>query len=719
VDEFTTPPAPPVVFTLAAGCLAQTGACLGGNVDPKNSPTTYYFEYGLDGSYGNAVPAGHDGDAGSEFGAGRVVERISNLTPNTTYHYRLVAENAAGPTFGPDMRFKTRPDSATTAQMEAGWQSRGTELVNPPDKGNQAVYPAQKAQPWISVSPDGNRVLWKTANGGPDSSTGALSNFISDYTPDGWTSHNVLPEASELPGGAGDNYFGTPLGFTPDFSSMLFLSARGVDKAHYSKTLIKVDDQRHATLLEEYDPLANANQLFEVSQPAAGGKAVVGGGTASPGGPYPLTIYGADGTARPVQVPACGYSQIIARTPENIPLVDLNSASSWVNADATRIFVYSSGDADCSAPPAIYMLEPDTGAATRISGEQNAAAGFLRANSAGTEVLFSKAGDLYKWSNEGGEECLSCGSGFEIKTGTASADLSHVYFCGPVPPASPPAVDCAIYVWRASGISFVAEKSEVPGKGVDEKRFPLQLDRSGDQMIFESTRPYVATADDTGWNGDLLFTGAAFTQLYRYDDTAGEVECLTCTDPVSGALPPPELTLVNNRPTLSADGQTIAFATSSRLTPADINGRFDVYEWHQGLFRLVTDGESEFEASLSGMPRVWGLSGDGRNLIFSAGGVAITGNEMDTYSNVYAARTGSAGFPPSLPPAHCVEDSCQGALESPPPLPPAASSSYAGAGNVPAAKRHKRKHKKARHHRRHKQGGKHKPKQSHKRGGQQ
>jgi WD40-like Beta Propeller Repeat len=702
--EFTTPPAPPVVLAIAAGCLKPTSACLAGYVDPKNSATSYHFEYGPDESYGSSLPAG---DAGAGFGSAQVDGQLSGLEPDTTYHFRLVADNVAGTTYGKDMRFQTRPDAAQRAQLEEDWPARGPELVNSPDKGNQAVYPVSKEEPARSVSPDGNRILWLTANGGPDSTTGYTSTFLSTYTPSGWTSRGTLPPASQLPGG-GEDWF-VPIAFTPDFSSTFYYSGRAIGGigSPVPRYLIGADEEEHVRLIASYPPEMLAG-LSEFVQAGSGGRLVIGGGTGHPPfGAFPLTVYDAEGSPEEVPIPGCGYDHPITADASE------GQIRTWANADATRIFIYSAGESNCAAPKGIYLADAAAGTVTLVSGAQTAPANFIRANQAGTEMLFSKGGDLYRWRGGDGDECLSCGSGLNIKEGTASSDLSHLYFCGPPPPSSPSPVDCAIYVWRESGIDFVANISEINLRGPS----PMQMSEDGSQLIFKSTRPFMATADPTGWNGgNFEGGGARATQLYHYDDDTGIVECVSCADPPSGGLPKWELFFVNNAPAISADGQTIAFATDAKVLPEDINGRYDVYEWHNGLIRLVTDGESEFESGLGGIPRVWGLTPDGRSLIFSVGGVRLTGNELDTVSNVYDARVGSAGFPPQPPPAHCVEDSCQGSLTPAPGLAGTASSSFVGPGNETWAKKkakRRRRHKRAHKHARHKQAAK----ANHKRGG--
>ena len=108
--QLTTPapPAPPapLVTTDAATSISQTAATLNGTVDPNGAATTYQFEYGTSPSLGSVVPAA-PADAGSGTAAVARAQSLTGLTPNTTYHYRLVATNAGGTTNGPVLTFKT------------------------------------------------------------------------------------------------------------------------------------------------------------------------------------------------------------------------------------------------------------------------------------------------------------------------------------------------------------------------------------------------------------------------------------------------------------------------------------------------------------------------------------------------------------------------------------------------------------------------------------
>jgi hypothetical protein len=93
---------PPSVTTSAASGVTSTGATLNGVVNPNGSPTTYFFRWGKTTSYGQVTSTT---SAGSGTSGQSVPTSISSLSPNTTYHYRLVASNTFGITNGSDQTF--------------------------------------------------------------------------------------------------------------------------------------------------------------------------------------------------------------------------------------------------------------------------------------------------------------------------------------------------------------------------------------------------------------------------------------------------------------------------------------------------------------------------------------------------------------------------------------------------------------------------------------
>jgi Ca2+-binding RTX toxin-like protein len=97
---------PPEVSTGAAIEVKSDTATLGGTVTPGGSQATYQFEYGATTAYGKSIPV-----PAAALPSGAVPVAVSRtpsgLSSQTTYHYRLVAENANGKTEGEDRTFTT------------------------------------------------------------------------------------------------------------------------------------------------------------------------------------------------------------------------------------------------------------------------------------------------------------------------------------------------------------------------------------------------------------------------------------------------------------------------------------------------------------------------------------------------------------------------------------------------------------------------------------
>jgi phosphodiesterase/alkaline phosphatase D-like protein len=103
----------PGAITGSVGAVGGTSAKLNGTVNPGGQATTWQFEYGTSTSYGTKTASK---SAGSGTANVDVTADLTGLTPGTTYHYRLVATNAAGTARGADGIFTTtRPPVATTA----------------------------------------------------------------------------------------------------------------------------------------------------------------------------------------------------------------------------------------------------------------------------------------------------------------------------------------------------------------------------------------------------------------------------------------------------------------------------------------------------------------------------------------------------------------------------------------------------------------------------
>jgi len=104
--EFETHGGKPVVDTLQVFDIGYTEAVIRGRVGRKGVTTTYYFDYGTTEAYGQQTPE-RESERPEEDGEEAV---IGGLTPGTLYHYRIVATNSYGTSYGADRTFSTGPE---------------------------------------------------------------------------------------------------------------------------------------------------------------------------------------------------------------------------------------------------------------------------------------------------------------------------------------------------------------------------------------------------------------------------------------------------------------------------------------------------------------------------------------------------------------------------------------------------------------------------------
>jgi hypothetical protein len=127
-DRTLTMPGRPSVATGAAQDLTSSAAALAGTVDPEGAATSYAFAY-VDAAGYEAAVAVHAADpyaagattAYASLPAGRSLVPIgpvaaAGLQPSTTYHYALLAFNAAGASIGADGSFTTASAPAPPAE---------------------------------------------------------------------------------------------------------------------------------------------------------------------------------------------------------------------------------------------------------------------------------------------------------------------------------------------------------------------------------------------------------------------------------------------------------------------------------------------------------------------------------------------------------------------------------------------------------------------------
>jgi hypothetical protein len=206
----TTDAVVPLAVTLAAAEVQSTTAALHGKLNPRNSQTDYWFEWGTgDCSQGfcASLPLNQDANAGSGSAEIHVHQTLTDLTPTTTYHFRLMAENAAGRTEGEERTFVT--SSPSTQCANAGNlgtrllpECRAWELVSPPDKnGTDVIADTSRTQ----AAGDGSAFVFSSLGAFGDAmSATAANDYMAKRSTDpdpgdnGWDTHSLIPKIPSL-----------------------------------------------------------------------------------------------------------------------------------------------------------------------------------------------------------------------------------------------------------------------------------------------------------------------------------------------------------------------------------------------------------------------------------------------------------------------------------------------------------------------------------------
>jgi DNA-binding beta-propeller fold protein YncE len=120
-DQTFTPHHVVGLTTEQASSLTESSATLNGSLVGNGEHTNYFFEWGKTASYGNttAAPPGSDGGSPSGPDPSPLPASVDELIPYTTYHYRVVASNGSGTSYGADMMFTTLPGAPTAKSPAA------------------------------------------------------------------------------------------------------------------------------------------------------------------------------------------------------------------------------------------------------------------------------------------------------------------------------------------------------------------------------------------------------------------------------------------------------------------------------------------------------------------------------------------------------------------------------------------------------------------------
>ncbi|MGN6258080.1 MAG: hypothetical protein ACTHN3_10080 [Solirubrobacterales bacterium] len=220
--EIFAPPPPvierPAITAVSTKEVTTASAQLLASINPNNRETTYYFEYGTESCSTEPDPciavSGGSGDIGSGSKAVSVVVGLSGLLSGTTYHFRVVAENSEGTTYGPDHSFTTQ-GSGGFLQLFDG---REWELVSPAEKKGAGIV-KPPIEGITEASEDGGAFTFLSAGALGSDPEGQrapeLSQSLARHDSGSWSSEEIGPRhdfASPIPFNTEFRLFSSDLG---------------------------------------------------------------------------------------------------------------------------------------------------------------------------------------------------------------------------------------------------------------------------------------------------------------------------------------------------------------------------------------------------------------------------------------------------------------------------------------------------------------------------
>lgn len=729
-QSFKTPAVAATVSEESFSDVGSSTAVLHAQVNPGGALTSFFFEYGPTSNYTSKTPLQSAGAAPQTVGA---LANLENLSPNTTYHFRIVASNTEGPPAeGKDTTFSTYPTSLPGLP-----DNRGYELVSPLNTGSDiTVLPGGPTQ----SAADGNEVIYvgtggaEGGNGGGGIEIGKTNKgsnaYLAKRSPTGgWTAENLQPSGLQTAGFQGYS-IDLSQGFLASNEPLFEGAPEGQalytrDNANGSFGLIAPHASYSGSTADgSHVLLASPGTLDDSVEGKLKTVSVLPDGT-TPSGPVfgspegdLENVISSDGarifwsTTETVEIPEFPFTAVRAKAlyvreedtspepktmqvdaaepacPSEVKCVSGGGVFRGATPNGSRVFFTDENKLTANSTAAAgkpdlyrYDVNPEAGKPgtltdlTPDADEPAAVAGVLGASEDGTYVYFAAAGALA--TNAQPQACPLGGQ-------------QHL-------------ARCNVYVIHNEGApQLVATVRVRDGFAPDE----VARHSNGDWIPSLGSRSAHVSADGQhlGFMSSESLTGfdsKGNVEIYMYDLGSG-VSCVSCNP--SGAPSQPESNQQNiifpwsSQSTyalrdISGDSDRIFFESDEPLVPAlaDANmpvplynvGLFNVYEWERdgsgscttaaGCIYLLSGGTSSDSSFFID------ASAEGNDVFIGSRAQLVPQDHGEAFE-VYDARVGAPQQP--VAPA-CSGAGCQGVPAAPPIFATPSSATFNGAGNFP------------------------------------
>jgi hypothetical protein len=667
---------------------------------------------------------------------------INRLSPDTTYHYRFIAESTGGgPVVAEERTFRTAPRSSQQPACPGNQAFRpGAAAFLPDCRAYEMVSPVDKNGADISVvfnslgdpagldqaSTHGDALTYSAfrAFGNVESSP-YTSQYLAGRTPTGWVGNGISPPRrgpSIYAGGPGlDSQY---KGFSADLCRGWLLQDSDLSLAEGSvpgsPNFYGRDNCGGGfTTLAPFVPpaLKEAKEFRPELQgfSADGSRAIF----VAPGkltsnavaasqlyevGPFGVQLVCILPTEAPLKT-ACsaGTGNSVGAHPDRSA-----SVSNAISGDGSTIYWTDGRD------QGRLFVRIDAAETTLVSG---GSAQFWTASTDGSKALYSVGAQLFQF-DLASKTSTPIASGFRGLLG-ASDDASRFYF------ASTANLDDGaiagepnLYLFSAgdpSTFDFIATLSESDVSATNTipsavATWPIRhvsrVTPNGNAVAFMSN------AGLTGVDNIDAASGQADAAVFLYRAGTDTLVCVSCSptgarstgrdlksqDKLSvsfwaAAQLPSGQNQMGLPRVISDDGNRVFFESFDALSLRDTNSQQDVYEWEAVGSGNCTAAAPGFDVSLEGCvnlissgdsPQPSELidsSADGRDVFFKTGSSLLP--QDPGLIDIYDARA-DGGFPlPEPPPAPCLGEACQNPAPAPDDPTPS-SQSFVGPGDEPA-----------------------------------
>ncbi|HEY5192804.1 MAG TPA: hypothetical protein VIJ39_02885 [Solirubrobacteraceae bacterium] len=753
-----TPEVPerPAIVDQSISSITANSATFSASINPLGRATEYHFEYGPTAAYGQFAPV-PDKVVGSGFSAQEVNVHTQGLVAGTTYHYRVVAHNTLGTSYGEDKTFTTQ------AVVEVGGlpDGREWELVTPAQKQGALFYGlnlgfySNGASPLVTkASSDGAAVvnLASSPTEAEPQGSGEYASVLSTRTSEGWSSRVITVPHEEGTGpsvGKGGEY----AFFSEDLSQGILsvfgnfdrqLSPEATEATPYLRTNYFNGNLGELCETSCYRPLVTASNTRSGAvfgeetnghcEDVLCGPRVI---DATPDASHVVFSSPAQLTAVPDEE---GYDKSAAGAlyewsngrlqplyllPENeggggVFAGELATVGNQLSEKGSVFFSYAGH---------LYLHNFDKGPSTRLDVAQGtqepseAGAAFLYASTDGSKVLFSDPQQLTSAPGGGVYECRIVEMAARESCELTLTDVPESSLIGGSDDAS------LLYFMGAGEKLEVARYSEGTWK---VSAGPLMGSQPVSTMPTYRVSPngryltFMTDSDLTGYDTRDALSGQPDQEVYLYDAYSDTLRCASCDPtgarpvgvedrgmmlvagsvnegvPIAASLPPwvaIKFELYRYQPRFLSDSGRLFFNSSDALTPKDVDGTEDVYEYEPpgvgtceassttysassgGCVSLISSGSSPEESAFMD------ASESGSDVFFMTQ-TKLLPQDFDNALDVYDAHecnpSAPCYAPPAVSPPPCsTGDSCKAA---PTPQPSAfgapPSATFSGAGNI-------------------------------------